>query len=168
MDPIAIGLAAKYAVNDAFGLKARVMAKFGGKGLWTDTIGGGPNPAYDPFLAWQAEMWPDKYTYTVDPTLPGIPIAGLYDNPFGIIFDVLPYYAISDSFTVYADIGINMSSPKGGDSLFGFHFNPYVQVGNEWGPAFFAGVKIWTKGKDYMTDKTPIYFSVPIGLEVSF
>jgi hypothetical protein len=163
MDPIAIGLAAKYAINDAFGLKARVMAKFGGKSFYTDY---GEAAPVDKWAAFQNSIDPVQfpYTYPVAPLLG----AGLVDNPFGIIFDVLPYYAISDSFTVFADIGINMMSPKGGDSILGFHFNPYIQIGNEWGPSFFAGVKVYTKGKDYMTDKTPIYFAVPIGLEVSF
>jgi hypothetical protein len=128
MDPISIGLAAKYAINDAFGIKARTMASLGGKAYGT-SIGG-----------------------------------------FGLILDVLPYYAISDSVTVSADIGINMYSPKSGDSMLTFHFNPYVQVGNEWGPAFFAGVKMYSgkKGAGGDPDKSPIYFSVPIGLEVSF
>jgi hypothetical protein len=72
--------------------------------------------------------------------------------------------------TIAADIGINMLAPKSGDSLLTFHFNPYIQVGNEWGPAFFAGIKLYSgvKGSGGDPDKAPIYFSVPIGLEVSF
>jgi hypothetical protein len=128
MDPIAAGVAAKYAISDAFGIKARAMGKFGGK-EGGSSIGG-----------------------------------------VGVIFDVLPYYAISDSMTFAADIGINMLAPKYGDSLLSFHINPYIQVGSEWGPAFFAGVKIYSgaKGTGGDPDKAPIYFSVPIGLEVSF
>jgi hypothetical protein len=156
MEPVAVGLAAKYNVSDAFGLKARVMASFGGKS-W---VGGDdmeiPNPAWDP----DDEDSEEPETITI----PGVGAFG--DNPFNLIFEVLPFFSISDSMTVFADIGINMGMPKGGDSVIGFHFNPYIQVGNEWGPSFFAGVKVWTTGK--AGDKTPVNFAIPIALHVSF
>jgi hypothetical protein len=156
MDPIAIGIAAKYSVSDQFWLKARVMAKFGGKSAWsvatewTDEDDNTVNIKPDDMEGWEESDW----------------MTGAGDNPFGLIFDIQPSYAINDSVTVSADIGINMLAPKGGDSVIGFHFNPYVQVGQEWGPSFLAGFQVYTKGK--AGDKTPIYFALPIGLEVSF
>jgi hypothetical protein len=153
MEAIAVGLAAKYMVSDAFGLKARLMTKFGGKSWWEETIEE-DNPFYDPD---DEDMGPEKFEVTY---------GGLVENPFGVIFDILPFFAISDSVTIFADIGINMMAPSGGDSVIGFHFNPYVQIGQEWGPSFFAGVKVWTKGKQ--GDKTPIFFAVPIAVSVSF
>ncbi|MDR0320958.1 MAG: hypothetical protein LBI28_05595 [Treponema sp.] len=159
MEPIGIGLAAKYAINDAFGIKARVLAKFGGKYYQSFSE---DDFTEDELAA--LEIYAGILGIDLDEYLARM--GGLVDNPFGIIFDVLPYYAISDSFTVFADIGINMMAPKGGDSVLGFHFNPYIQIGQEWGPSFFAGVKVWTNGK--VGDKTPINFAIPIGLEVSF
>jgi hypothetical protein len=140
-------------VSDAFGLKARVMAKFGGKSWWTETY------------------YVDEYGEEVDEDDEDaieMTVGGLMDNPFVLVFNVLPFFAISDSVTVFADVGINMAMPKEGDAIIGFHFNPYIRVGQEWGPSFFAGVKVWTTGKNPETDKTIINFDLPIGLQVSF
>jgi hypothetical protein len=146
MDPLAIGLAAKYTVSDAFGLKTRVVAEFMGS-LKSDASGDKP-----------------------------------YNDPFALIFDILPFFSVSDSVTVFADIGINMvgATKYDGDvvaeSGLSFHVNPYVQIGNEWGPSFFAGFKLWTnpawvmdnKGVFVKADKTIINWEVPIAIAVSF
>jgi hypothetical protein len=135
MRNMGIGLAAKYQINDQFGLKARVLAE----------LMGGTTPKSG-----------DKVK-----------------DPTNIIFDILPFFSISDRVTIFADIGINMATHADWDnSLFGFHFNPYVQVGNEWGPSFFAGIKVWTKGRadgdyNFVDDKGVIRFAVPIALSVS-
>jgi hypothetical protein len=65
-------------------------------------------------------------------------------------------------------LGLTMVSPDGGDAIIGFHFNPYLQVGQEWGPTFYAGVKVYTFGKWDGADKAIINFEVPICLQVSF
>jgi opacity protein-like surface antigen len=126
-DPIAIGLAAKFDVNDAFGLKARLLAQLAGK-------------------------------------------TGDFKDPFVLGLDLLPYYAINDSLKAFVGLGLVMISPDGGDSVIGFHFNPYLQVGAEWGPTFYAGVRVWTDGKnmDGVADKSVLKFAIPIGLQVSF
>jgi hypothetical protein len=144
--PLAIGVAAKYDVNDQFGLKARAMARF---------LGGVKPDAVD-----------KKVT-----------------EPFALIFDIQPYYAINDSVTIFADIGINMvgsqkyDGEKLSDAGFGWHLNPYIGVGQEWGPRFFAGFKIWSTpvwagakddGVIKLADKASMQWSVPIGLVVSF
>lgn len=122
--PIYAGIAAKYQVNDAFGLKARFL--FGGAGE-------------------------DKET--------------------GIVFDILPYYAFNDSVTGFFSAGVTMTAPDGDDAVIGFHINPYVQVGSEWGPKFLAGLKVWTDGSTGGGDKgddTKIQWSVPIAISVGF
>jgi hypothetical protein len=145
MDPIAFGVAAKYSISDAFGLKARVLAEFMGN--------------------WKMDG--------VDKPL---------NDPIALIAEVLPFFAINDSMTVFADIGINMvgatkyDGNKVADSGVGFHFNPYVQIGSEWGPSFFAGIKVWTTptwdlfstGDSIKTNKNVIKFAVPIALNVAF
>jgi hypothetical protein len=132
-DPVAVGLAAKFDVNDSFGFKARLLAQFMGK---TDTAG---TVAKDPF------------------------ILGL---------DLLPYIGISDNLKAYIGLGLVMVSPDVGDSIIGFHFNPYLQVGAEWGPTFYAGVRVFSYGdkgvKDGKETSAPIHFEIPIGLQVSF
>jgi hypothetical protein len=152
MTPLAAGLAVKFDVNDSFGLKARLLAEFMGK---TTMEGyGQKQESTDPFV-------------------------------FGL--DLLPYIGISDNLKVFIGLGINM---KGGyddymdvevldddgevlysdsvkytvDSKFGWYFNPYLQVGAEWGPTFYAGIRVWSAGGE----KAPINFEIPIGIQVSF
>jgi hypothetical protein len=94
---------------------------------------------------------------------------------------VLPFFSINDSVTIFADIGLNIvgqskyNGNKVADSGFGWHFNPYVQIGNEWGPSFFAGIKLYssptwggTLATSFPTNKAIINWSVPIALNVSF
>ena len=122
--PIAAGLGVKYDVNDAFGLKFRTTASFGGD-----------------------------------------------DKAFRLLADVLPYYTINDSVKAFLSGGVSMLAPDGGDSVIGFHLNPYIWVGQEWGPAFWAGFKLWTDGQKGAGDKgddTKIQWAVPIAIGVSF
>jgi hypothetical protein len=87
--------------------------------------------------------------------------------PTFIVFEVQPAYSISDRVTIFADIGLNMATHKNYDKArVGIHFNPYVQIGNEWGPSFFGGFKLWTEPKQ--GDKTPVNWAVPIALNVAF
>jgi hypothetical protein len=137
MDPIAFGVAAKYNISDAFGLKARVLAEFMG----SQKVDAG-----------------------------GISVTA--KQPFEMIFELLPFFSVSDSVTIFADLGMNFLGAEdipGVDtkSTLGWHFNPYVQVGNEWGPSFFAGIKLWSDGSEWDKDKKLINWAVPIALSVS-
>jgi len=91
-----------------------------------------------------------------------------------ILADVQPYFKLGDNLTAFVSIGIGMSSGDGvkakygdEDSLMGWHFNPYIQVGEEWGAKFLAGVKVYSPGKQYGADAVT-YWSVPIAIIVSF
>jgi hypothetical protein len=147
--PIAVGLAAKFDVNDSFGLKARLLAQFMG----SSTAGE----------------------------------ADAVSDPFVLGLDLLPYIGISDSMKVFIGLGLTMVSypeidmgPLGKvkpDSVIGWHFNPYLQVGAEWGPTFYAGIRVYSYGDKSVTydDEgkakevgAPIRFEIPIGLQVSF
>jgi hypothetical protein len=122
--PIAAGLGVKYDVNDAFGLKFRTVAGFGGD-----------------------------------------------DKAFRLLADVLPYYTINDNVKAFLSGGVTMLSPDQGDAVIGFHVNPYIWVGQEWGPTFWAGFKLWTNGAKGGGDKaedTLINWAVPIAIGVSF
>jgi hypothetical protein len=102
-----------------------------------------------------------------------------YKTPFALIFEVLPFFAINDSVTVYADLGLNMVGKRkyNGVTLddkaqVGFHINPYVGIGSEWGPTFFVGLNVYTTGEKWTPTsgdpKTTIFFEFPIALNVSF
>jgi hypothetical protein len=119
--PIAAGLGVKYDVNDAFGLKFRTAASFGGD-----------------------------------------------DKAFRLLADVLPYYTLTDNVKAFLSGGVTMLSPEEGDAVVGFHLNPYIWVGQEWGPCFWAGFKMWSDGKKGADDKAVTNWSVPIAIGVSF
>jgi len=88
------------------------------------------------------------------------------DEATRILFDVLPYFGINDSMTVFVSLGLQMVMPSEGDSLMGFHFNPYLQVGSEWGPKFLAGIKVVQECVP--SDDAYIKWSIPIAINVGF
>jgi hypothetical protein len=81
-----------------------------------------------------------------------------------IVFDALPYFGISDNLKAYFGAGLTVDLPDGGDMVLGWHINPYLQVGAEWGPTFYAGFRIWSGGGP----DAIVNFAIPIGLQVSF
>jgi opacity protein-like surface antigen len=100
-----------------------------------------------------------------DPYVPG----------FGLLLEVLPYFAVNDNLTVYAGIGYGMKGKDkaGGEEIdktdqSGFSFNPYIVVGEEWGPKFIAGIKIWQSNAKDKEDNKYINWAVPIALCVGF
>jgi hypothetical protein len=80
---------------------------------------------------------------------------------------VLPYFNISDSLAAFANVGLGMVMPEEGDNEMGWYFNPYLRVGAEWGPTFYAGVRVESPFK-MGADKAIINWSVPVSLMVSF
>jgi hypothetical protein len=85
------------------------------------------------------------------------------DKNTGILAEVLPYFILNDTMRAFVAAGLNMKLPDVGDSEMDWHFNPWLEVGNEWGPCFYAGVKVWSANNgDLMS------WGVPIGLIVSF
>jgi hypothetical protein len=148
--PFDVGLAVKFDVNDSFGLKARFLLEMGGntKTTWTGYTG-------------EAKT--------------------LQKTSLDFVADLLPYYGISDNIKIYLGLGIATNTPAKawnadrGKTGVTWHVNPYVQVGAEWGPTFYAGVRVWSDnnhgvkevsahGKEY----TPICVDIPIGIQVSF
>jgi len=85
------------------------------------------------------------------------------DKTTRILADVLPYFVLSDSMRAFVSVGIGMIMPDGGESDTAFHFNPWIEVGQEWGPCFYAGVKAQKDSKD-----GDLSWAVPIALLVSF
>jgi len=100
------------------------------------------------------------------------------DNKTTTFFaDLLPYFILSDSMRAFVSVGVGMLMPDGGDTVSAFHFNPWIEVGQEWGPAFYVGLKVekssvgdpYGLGYDYASkDVDTITWSVPVALIVSF
>ena len=86
------------------------------------------------------------------------------DKATRILADVMPYFVLGDNLTAFVSVGIGMLMPDGGDSQLGWHFNPYIQVGEEWGAKFLAGIKASSSG----VEGADVEWSVPIALIVSF
>jgi len=103
---------------------------------------------------------------------------GEKSDPLAIDFDVLPYYAISDTLTFFFDAGIYLAMPHQGDNAMGWHINPYITVKSSWwAPNFYAGLRIENKYNPGSPDSDVskpkgdddvIKWSVPIGIVVHF
>jgi len=114
------------------------------------------------------------------------PVTGDDQNgPTVVVADILPYYAISDTFKFYLSAGINFTKPDSdkvtvfnslgsSDNIIGWHVNPYVSKAIGDG-AFIAGVRIDSDGLNYKNgtavikdgDKV-INWSIPIAVSYSF
>jgi len=88
-------------------------------------------------------------------------------EPFKVVADLLPYYVINDTARAFLGAGLGIASYKD-DPVTGFYINPYIEIGNEWGPCFYAGFKLWSDGKKNGDDPATTNWSVPIGIIVSF
>ena len=80
-------------------------------------------------------------------------------DPFGVIADIMPYYAFNDGFRGYLSIGFGML-----DEQIGLNVNPYIEIGQEWGMKFLAGVRFFCDDLDGGIFK----FSVPIAFHLGF
>jgi len=76
--------------------------------------------------------------------------------------DLLPSYAVNDDVVIFGDIGIYLT---GADEQFAWHLAPYVRIGPEWGPGFYAGLK-FNNGDGGKDDKVNI--AIPIGIIAKF
>ena len=90
------------------------------------------------------------------------------DDYFGLLFDVLPFFRMTENITIFCSIGFGMLSHTVGvveTSQFDWHFNPYVEIGTqgEWGPRFFAGFRLWS-----INDGEHINWAIPVGFMVGF
>jgi len=90
------------------------------------------------------------------------------DKYTAILAEVLPSYKFSDTFTGFLAAGLSLGLPDGGDAETGFHVNPYIIAGEEWGPKFLAGFKLWSNGNKVGTDDPTVNWSVPVTIQVSF
>jgi len=99
---------------------------------------------------------------------------------FKVLADVLPYYVVNDSLRIFVSAGLGIKAPSknakdfadalglDADPVVGWRFNPYVEIGEEWGPKFLVGIKLIADGSKDGDDKAILNFSIPIALSVSF
>ena len=85
------------------------------------------------------------------------------DKATKILTDVLPYFVLGDKLRAFVSFGLGMTMPEAGDSVMDWHFNPYVEVGEEWGAKFLAGIKVQSGGNG-----ESIGWAVPIALSIGF
>jgi len=105
-----------------------------------------------------------------------------YKDPMNIVFDVLPYYNISDSLGFYFSAGVDYTAKSGNEidkdgsyAITGFHVEPYIAIKSSWwAPNLYAGIRIETDGTKYKDgaeskDGTSVTkWSVPLGIIVAF
>jgi hypothetical protein len=112
-------------------------------------------------LKYATDSWGVKFRATA--VLPSDDYKTMHINA-----SVLPYFTLSDSLSAFVNAGLGLSMPDGQDTVVGWYFNPYLRVGAEWGPTFYAGIQVASTGaKNSDGDKT-IGWAVPIGIMVSF
>ncbi|GBU26744.1 hypothetical protein R84B8_00256 [Treponema sp. R8-4-B8] len=92
--------------------------------------------------------------------------AGQGDNKdTNILADILPYFNLGDNLAVFVSVGLGLKLPDGGgDAVIGWHFNPYIQIGEEWGAKFVAGVQVSSNGGE----DAIIKWAVPIAISIGF
>jgi len=86
------------------------------------------------------------------------------DKATRILADLQPYFSLGDNLVAFVNVGICMTAPDEGDSVFDWHFNPYVRIGEEWGAQFLIGVDVHSEGgSDGL-----IKWGIPIAIMVMF
>jgi hypothetical protein len=90
------------------------------------------------------------------------------DESFKLTADVNPYLTLNDNLRVSFTVGFAMLAPKDGDSTIGFNLNPYIEVGQEWGPKFVGGFKLTSDGSKDSKDNGIITWAVAVGILTSF
>jgi len=96
------------------------------------------------------------------------------DERMVVLAEVMPYFVLGDNLTAFVSVGLGMMQPssleKKGDvkSVTGWHFNPYLVVGEEWGAKFLAGIKVWSDGFEQADGSKITNWAIPVALSVSF
>jgi opacity protein-like surface antigen len=100
-----------------------------------------------------------------------------WKDPTVIDFDILPYFAVSDTVSVLLSAGLEITAPGDNDygsagkpdAVTGWHVEPYITVKSSWwAPNFYAGIRLESDGVKGADDKTVTRWSVPIGMVFSF
>ena len=106
-----------------------------------------------------------------------------YNLPINVIFDVMPYYAVSEALTFHFSVGIDYTAKSNNEidkdasyAKVGFHVNPYITIKSSWwAPNFYAGVLVNTDGEKYKDGNkynkdgsSVISWSIPLGIAYSF
>jgi len=92
------------------------------------------------------------------------------DAPFSVFLDLLPFFRVNDNLTAFVSLGMALHAHDidylfGGDNVFDFHINPYLEISS--GPAsFFAGFRLWSERGG--TDDSVMRWAVPIGITINF
>ena len=119
------------------------------------------------------------------------PLQGIYAKPdkdsLLLTANILPFFAMNDNLRIFFSAGLGITSEKkdadgneikipGTDekmypTVVAWHINPYVEIGQEWGPKFLAGIRLWSdgvKGGSLDGDTALVNWAVPVALIVSF
>jgi len=115
------------------------------------------------------------------------PLQGIYAKPdkdsLLLTANILPFFAMNDNLRIFfsAGLGITGKTEKNEkalkpvladvDGVTAWHINPYVEIGQEWGPKFLAGIKLWSdgaKGGANDGDTALVKWAVPVALHVGF
>ncbi|MDR2717955.1 MAG: hypothetical protein LBB89_07825 [Treponema sp.] len=100
-------------------------------------------------------------------------------DPMEVLFDVMPYYAISESLTAHFSLGVGYKAKQDKNdndyAKMGFHAAPYITIKSSWwAPNLYAGIRLETNGKKFKDGgetkdgATYMNWCVPIGIVFAY
>ncbi|WP_461255019.1 hypothetical protein [Treponema sp. R80B11-R83G3] len=84
-----------------------------------------------------------------------------------ILTELQPYFPLGDNLVAFVGLGLSMTTPDEGDAIMGWHFNPYIRVGEEWGAQFLVGVQVYSQSAGDGGDGR-ISWNVPVAIMLMF
>jgi len=160
---LSVGLSAQYDAG-AFGVKARVQGDILGGGSNEYTDASGTKHTVETNISGVNErsvaIEKAKKAGAKADAIADLEKAAAMVNSFTVTFDVLPYYAVNDSLTIFLSAGIvfggageykSTSTPSGGtastttitsNSALSWHAQPLVTYSAGWGKTFYAGFRL--------------------------
>jgi hypothetical protein len=90
------------------------------------------------------------------------------DAPLQVLFEILPSYVLAPGITAFLGAGIAFTTATElfheNEATFGWHVNPYVRFGSQWGPSFYAGFEL----RNWHGDRGNMEWRIPIGVYLMF
>lgn len=98
---------------------------------------------------------------------------GRGNDGFNIAADLLPSFAINDTFKVFCSLGIvaagfgpSWNPIPADETHVGFHVNPYIMASIGWDRNFYAGFRLWQDPAK--SGDGSLRWQIPIGIVVGF
>ena len=94
-------------------------------------------------------------------------------HPITVIWDILPSIAIAENFTFYFNAGVDLEipPPHTPNTVFNWHLNPYIVIGDMGSAAFYMGIRLdgnYKRPAPGVKHDDRLEWSIPIGFSFNF